>query len=162
MLVDRDHFEKEMAAQKNRSKQAAEVETEDWVVIKEDDVEEFVGYEQLSADIFITRYRKVKSKKSELYHLVFDVTPFYAESGGQVGDKGILKNESETIRILDTRKENDLIIHVSKELPKDPSAGFTAFVDEDVRRRTANNHSATPLMHFALRKVLGENVEQKV
>ncbi len=119
------------------------------------------GYEWLSTEVKITRYRKVVSKNREQYHLVFNLTPFYAESGGQIGDRGILENDREKVEIIDTRKENDLIIHVAKKLPSDPSAAFTARVDKDRRIRTANNHTATHLMHHALRKVLGDHVEQK-
>jgi alanyl-tRNA synthetase len=161
MQVNREEFMKEMDAQKNRSRKAAETESDDWTVLLDDDAEEFVGYEWLSTEVKITRYRKVVSKNREQYHLVFNLTPFYAESGGQIGDRGILENEKEKIEIIDTRKENDLIIHVAKKLPSDPSAVFTARVDEDRRIRTANNHTATHLMHHALRKVLGDHVEQK-
>jgi len=161
MTVDRKQFEQEMQAQKDRSKQAAEMDTDDWIYLMENKEEVFVGYDRLSADVSITRYRKVMSKKQEFYHLVFNLTPFYAESGGQVGDKGVIRNESESVKIIDTRKENELIIHITKELPKIPSAEFTAIVDEKARIRTANNHTATHLMHYALREVLGKHVEQK-
>jgi len=161
MQVDREGFMAEMDAQKMRSKKAAESESGDWTVLLDDDVEEFVGYEWLSAEVKITRYRKVVSKKREQFHLVFNLTPFYAESGGQVGDRGIIENEKEKIEIIDTRKENDLIIHVSHKLPSDPKAVFTARVDHERRLRTANNHTATHLLHHALREVLGNHVEQK-
>jgi alanyl-tRNA synthetase len=161
MTVNRQEFQAEMDKQKNRSKQAAETSSGDWTILMEDDREEFVGYEYLSAEVKITRYRKVVSKKKEHYHLVFNLTPFYAESGGQVGDRGFIENESEKVEILDTRKENELIIHITKKLPRDPTANFTARVDGERRIRTANNHTATHLMHHALREVLGDHVEQK-
>ncbi|MCK4748374.1 MAG: alanine--tRNA ligase, partial [Bacteroidales bacterium] len=161
MKVDRVEFQEEMAAQKNRSKQAAETESGDWTVLFSDDVEEFVGFDWLTTDVKITRYRKIVTKNRELYHLIFNMTPFYAESGGQIGDRGIIENDREKVEIIDTKKENDLIIHVTKKLPSDPSAGFTARVNEGRRIRTTNNHTATHLMHHALREVLGEHVEQK-
>ena len=161
MKVNREEFMKEMDAQKNRSKKAAETESGDWVELLADDVEEFVGYDWLSTEVKITRYRKVMAKKRELYHLVFNITPFYAESGGQIGDRGIIESENEKVEILDTKKENDLIIHIAKKLPADPSATFTARVNVERRTSTANNHTATHLMHHALREVLGDHVEQK-
>ncbi len=161
MKVNREEFHREMDAQKNRSRRAAESESGDWTVLMSDDTEEFVGYEWLTINVKITRYRKVVAKKRELYHLVFNLTPFYAESGGQVGDRGIIENEKEKVEIIDTRKENELIIHVVKKLPEDPAATFTAKVNRERRVLTANNHTATHLMHHALREVLGEHVEQK-
>jgi alanyl-tRNA synthetase len=161
MKVNRDEFREEMDMQKNRSRKAAETESGDWTVLMADDTEEFVGYDWLSTEVKITRYRKVVAKKRELYHLVFNLTPFYAESGGQVGDRGIIENEKEKVEIIDTRKENELIIHVAKKLPEDPAAVFKAKVNQERRTRTANNHTATHLMHHALREVLGAHVEQK-
>ena len=161
MEVNRDEFQKEMEAQKNRSKQAAESESGDWVVLLDDEVQEFVGYEWLNTEVKITRYRKVISNKRELYHLVFDLTPFYAESGGQIGDRGVIENDLEKVEILDTKKENELIIHITKTLPKEPAALFQARVDEQRRLAVTNSHTATHLMHHALRKVLGDHVEQK-
>ncbi|MEN8230172.1 MAG: alanine--tRNA ligase [Bacteroidota bacterium] len=161
MTVNHDEFQKEMEAQKNRSKQAAETESGDWTIVLPDDVEEFVGFEWLSTEVSITRYRKIVAKKKELYHLVFNITPFYAESGGQIGDRGILENEQEKVEIIDTKKENELIIHVAKKLPADPAATFQARVNEGRRIATTNNHTATHLMHHALREVLGAHVEQK-
>jgi alanyl-tRNA synthetase len=159
--VNREEFQAEMDKQKNRARKAAETESGDWTVLMSDDTEEFVGYDLLSTEVKITRYRKVVSKKKEMYHLVFNLTPFYAESGGQVGDRGIIENKKEKVEIIDTRKENELIIHVARKLPLDPAATFMAKVDQDRRIRTANNHTATHLMHHALREVLGNHVEQK-
>ncbi|MCK5068534.1 MAG: alanine--tRNA ligase, partial [Bacteroidales bacterium] len=160
MKVNREEFQTEMDKQKNRSRKAAETESGDWTVLMDDDTEEFVGYEWLNTEVKITRFRKVVTKKRELYHLVFNLTPFYAESGGQIGDRGIIENDTEKVEIIDTRKENDLIIHVAKKLPSDTAATFTAKVNGDRRIRTANNHTATHLMHHALRQVLGDHVEQ--
>ncbi len=161
MKVNREEFMTEMSAQKNRSKKAAETESGDWIEILADDKEEFVGYDWLSLDVKITRYRKVVANKKELYHLVFNLTPFYAESGGQIGDRGYIEAGGEKTEIIDTRKENELIIHISKKLPSDPSATFHAQVNADRRLKTCNSHTATHLMHHALREVLGEHVEQK-
>ncbi len=161
MKVNREEFQAEMDQQKNRSRKAAVTESGDWTVLMADDMEEFVGYDWLNTEVKIARYRKVVSKKKELYHLVFNLTPFYAESGGQVGDRGLIENEKEKVEIIDTRKENELIIHVAKKLPEDPLAAFNAKVNPQRRIRTANNHTATHLMHHALREVLGEHVEQK-
>ena len=159
--VDQEGFLAEMEQQKQRSKNAAATEKSDWTVLLNDEREEFTGYEQNANQVKITRYREVKSKDKTVYHLVFNVTPFYAEGGGQVGDKGVLENDKEKIKITDTRRENDLIIHMANELPDDPAATFTARVNESDRTRTASNHTATHLAHYALRKVLGDHVEQK-
>ncbi len=159
--VDETGFQAELTKQKERSRAATQVESEDWVVLKEDDVEEFVGYDLLEADIYITKYRKVRQKKKEFFQLVFNITPFYSEGGGQVGDMGVIKNDSETVRIFDTRNENNLIIHLVEELPAKPTARFRAIVQEDIRRATEANHSATHLLHYALREILGTHVEQK-
>jgi alanyl-tRNA synthetase len=161
MTVNREEFQQEMAAQKSRSKQAAETESGDWVILEADDVEEFIGYDWLSTDVKITRYRKVVTKNRELYHLVFNLTPFYAESGGQIGDRGVIENDLEKVEIIDTKKENELIIHIAKKLPSEPSAMFSARVNESRRLFITNSHTTTHLMHHALRKVLGEHVEQK-
>jgi alanyl-tRNA synthetase len=161
MKVNREEFGKEMEKQKNRSRQDAESESGDWTRLSEDESGEFVGYDRLSIPVKITRYRRVKARKKEFYHLVFNRTPFYAESGGQIGDRGIIENDSEKLEILDTRKENELTIHIAKDLPADPSAGFTARVREDRRTMTANSHTATHLVHHALREVLGSHVEQR-
>ena len=162
--LNQEEFNIELEKQKNRSRAAAVVETDDWVVLFDDDnEEEFIGYDTLEAKIKISRYRKVSSKKDgDMYQLVFNMTPFYPEGGGQVGDKGYLeKSDGSTTYIIDTKKENNLIIHFSKTLPKDPTETFKVVVDEKQRFRTAANHTATHLLHQALREILGEHVEQK-
>ena len=161
--VDEDGFDAQMTKQKERSRAAAVSATDDWQIIKQDDEEEFVGYDLLSTPVSITKYRKVSSKKEgELFQLVFNITPFYPESGGQVGDKGYLEAPNGDIHyIIDTKKENDLILHYSKTLPIDLHAKFNAEVDQSQRFKTACNHSATHLMHQALRSILGTHVEQK-
>lgn len=161
--VDEDGFDAQMAKQKERSRAAAVSATDDWQIIRQDDVEEFVGYDLLSTPVSITKYRKVSSKKEgEFFQLVFNITPFYPESGGQVGDKGYLESPNGALHyIVDTKKENDLILHYSKTLPVDLNAKFNAVVDRGQRFKTACNHSATHLMHQALRSVLGTHVEQK-
>ncbi len=164
LTLNEEEFEVELKKQKDRSKAASIVETDDWVILyDDDDEEEFIGYDTLSAKVKITRYRKVTSKKDgDMYQLVFNMTPFYPEGGGQVGDKGYLeKSDGSTVYIVDTKKENNLIIHFAKSIPKDPSGTFNVVVDEKQRFRTACNHTATHLLHQALREVLGEHVEQK-
>ncbi|SNR62713.1 alanyl-tRNA synthetase [Lutibacter agarilyticus] len=164
MTLNEEEFETELKKQKARSRAASVVETDDWVILDEnDDEEEFVGYDTLTAKVKITRYRKVSSKKDgDMYQLVFNLTPFYPEGGGQVGDKGYLeKEDGSTVYIVNTKKENNLIIHFTKSLPKDLSGTFNVAVDEKQRFRTACNHTATHLLHQALREVLGEHVEQK-
>ena len=161
--MDEAGFDKELQKQKERSRAATKVETGDWVELRQDDEEEFVGYDTLSAPVTITRYREVASKKEgKLYQLVFNVTPFYPEGGGQVGDKGYLEAANgEVVYIIDTKKENNLIVHFAKNLPRNPEANFKAVVDEKQRARTASNHTATHLLHQALRNILGTHVEQK-
>jgi alanyl-tRNA synthetase len=154
-------YEAEMTAQKNRSRAAAAVDTGDWVELASSDETRFIGYDYIEADIHITRYRKVTAKGKEQYQLVFDVTPFYAESGGQVGDMGCIKSDTECIPVINTKKENNLNIHMVDRLPEQMDADFLAVVDIDKRRATEANHSATHLLHFALREVLGMHVEQK-
>ncbi len=161
MEVDTDGFEQEMKKQKDRSRQAATQDASDWVEVIPGSEEEFVGYDRLETTVHIVKYREVEQKGKKLWHLVFDKTPFYAEAGGQVGDTGAIFNDREKVRILDTRKENELIIHVTERLPEDPGAAFTASVDRIRREDTARNHSATHLLHHALRQVLGSHVEQK-
>jgi alanyl-tRNA synthetase len=161
LVVNRQEFDREMEAQKARARNAASVETGDWVVLRDDNEEEFVGYDFQETEVYITRYRKVKVKNKDQYQLVFNITPFYAESGGQVGDSGFIQNSNEKIAILDTKKENDLIIHISNQLPSAIENTFQAVVNLDRRRSAARNHTATHLLHKALRKVLGNHVEQK-
>ena len=161
--LDEKGFEAELQKQKSRSRAASQMSTEDWTILVDDAVEEFVGYDLLEANVKLTRYRKVTSKKDgEMYQLVFNLTPFYPEGGGQVGDKGYLKDANgDIIYIVDTKKENNVIIHFSKNLPKDLNGSFNAIVDEKQRYRTECNHTATHLLHQALREVLGAHVEQK-
>lgn len=155
-------FETELQKQKARSRAASEVTTDDWKVLIDGNVETFVGYDQTENNVKITRIRKVDSKKDGvLYQIVLDATPFYPEGGGQVGDKGTLVSANETIEIIDTKKENNLILHFAKQLPENIEAGFVAKVNTDLRTSTSKNHSATHLMHLALRSILGTHVEQK-
>ena len=161
--LDEEGFEVELQKQKKRSRAASEMSTEDWTVLNDDTVEEFVGYDTLETTVKITRYRKVTSKKDgEMYQLVFNLTPFYPEGGGQVGDKGYLETiQGDVLYILDTKKENNVIIHFTKNLPKHINETFKAVVDARQRYRTECNHTATHLLHQALREVLGTHVEQK-
>jgi alanyl-tRNA synthetase len=159
--VDMQGFEQAMLEQKTRSRADAEKDLGDWIRIRDEDEAEFVGYESMESSAEILRYREVKTKGKTIYQLVLNRTPFYAESGGQVGDTGILTTEKETIRIFNTQKENNLIVHYSDRLPSDLNATFTAHVDENRRRDITSNHSATHLMHSALRNVLGTHVAQK-
>ena len=155
-------FEKSMQEQKSRSRAASEVSTEDWKVLIPGNVETFVGYDKVENEVKITRIRKVDSKKGGvLYQIVLDNTPFYPEGGGQVGDKGSLVSANETIDIIDTKKENNLILHFAKQLPENLEAGFVAKVNTTLQTATTKNHSATHLMHLALRNILGTHVEQK-
>ena len=162
MTLDEDAFATEMAQQKARSRAAAQVETEDWIDIREDDEQEFVGYDLLKTPVKIVRYRRVTTKNGSLFQLVFNLTPFYPEGGGQVGDKGYLEAPNGNVTyITDTKKENNLIIHVANQLPADLNGTFTAVVDEQKRNATAANHTATHLLHQGLRSVLGAHVAQK-
>ncbi|MFY0608375.1 MAG: alanine--tRNA ligase [Cyclobacteriaceae bacterium] len=162
LTVDENGFKAEMKLQKERSKSAAQQSTGDWIeVMSSDEASQFLGYDHLDSSSKILRYREVKDKKSTYFQLVLDQTPFYAESGGQVGDRGVLTNDSDKVAIFDTKKENDLIVHYTKKLPSDLGATFHAQVDENKRALTENNHSATHLLHAALRQVLGEHVQQK-
>lgn len=159
--IDEAGFEAELQQQKARSRKATELTTDDWVVIGEENPTAFIGYTQTEADVKIIKYRKVKAKGKDHYQLVFDRTPFYPEGGGQVGDSGKLFNANETVELFDTKKENNLIIHFSNRLPENIQASFTAEVDSQKRILTENNHSATHLLHAALRAVLGTHVQQK-
>jgi alanyl-tRNA synthetase len=158
--VNIDEFNAEMLKQKERARNAAATETGDWVTVREGD-STFVGYDFTSFDTEILRYRKVKQKNQEYYQLVLSNTPFYAEMGGQVGDSGVLVSEDETLEILDTKKENNLAVHIAKQLPNDVTATFTANINIENRQAISSNHSATHLLHEALREVLGTHVEQK-
>lgn len=159
--IDHEGFDKEMALQKNRSRNDAARVVDDWIIINGDESGEFTGYDHTRDTITISRYRKVKTRGKEMYHLVFDKTPFYAESGGQIGDSGYISNGLEKIRITDTLKENNLTIHLAEYLPENLSADFAALVDASRRELIACNHSATHLLHHALRTLLGKHVEQK-
>ena len=160
--VDMEGFKANLDEQKNRSRKAAEKANGDWVVVKEtEQPTQFIGYTETSATCNILRFREVTEKKKTHFEIVLDRTPFYAEMGGQVGDTGALVSENETIKILNTIKENNLAIHITEQLPQNPEMEFTATIDTERRQRIANNHSATHLMHAALRQVLGTHVEQK-
>ncbi len=162
MSFSEEEFEKAKQIQKTRSRAASEVSTDDWTILTEGNTESFVGYDQEKNNVRITRYRKIDSKKDGiLYQIVLDATPFYPEGGGQVGDKGTLYSETENIEITDTKKENNLILHLSKKLPQDVNATFTAEVNHVMRAQSQSNHTATHLLHQALRVVLGAHVEQK-
>ena len=161
--LDETEFESELQKQKERSRSATKVETGDWVVLTEDDVQEFIGYDYLETNVKIARYRKTKTKKhGEFFQVVFNLTPFYPEGGGQDGDKGYLESShGDLVYIIDTKKENNLVIHYLKNLPKDIHDTFKAVVDKKIRSYTEANHSATHLLHQALRAVLGTHVTQK-
>jgi len=159
--VDLDDFNILLQEQKSRSKADATKETGDWILIGDDKKTEFIGYESLESEVKIVKYRKIKQKNKELYQLVFDKTPFYAESGGQVGDTGVIESVNEKIFITDTKKENELIVHFTEKLPDSLSPVFVARVDKRKRELTMDNHSATHLLHASLRQVLGKHVEQK-
>ncbi|NQX91454.1 MAG: alanine--tRNA ligase, partial [Flavobacteriales bacterium] len=159
--IDLAGFKKQLEEQKERSRAAGKIETDDWVELIEDEQSEFIGYDRSEAPVRITKYRKIKTKGKDLYQLVLNVTPFYPEGGGQVGDKGWLIAGDDKIKVIDTKKENNLPVHFAKELPKDLNAVFNASVDVSQRQSTARNHTATHLLHEALREVLGDHVEQK-
>lgn len=161
LKVDEQGFGKEMEQQKNRSRNASATEQSDWVILQPDVVNEFVGYDCDTTDSHIVRYRQVKAKNKSEYHLVLDKTPFYAESGGQVGDVGYLVADGERVEVLDTKKENDLILHITSKLPQNVEAGFRSEIDAERRNLIRKNHSATHLLHSALRKVLGDHVQQR-
>ena len=159
--IDLAGFHKEMAGQKNRSRNAVKMDSGAWILLSESGATEFTGYDSLEEEVHITRYRKVLERKAKQYHLVFNKTPFYAEAGGQVGDTGWLISGEEKIRILNTIRENELIIHVVEKMPGSPDQSYVAQVDAERRKDTARNHSATHLLHYVLRSVLGTHVEQK-
>ena len=158
--VDVNEFDVEMQKQKERARNAAAVETGDWTTLAEGTTE-FVGYDYTEHECHILRYRQITQKSKTYWQIVLDKTPFYAEMGGQVGDKGVIVSENETIDIVDTRRENNLIVHIASKAPQDPTADFMACVDVDKRNASAANHTATHLLHAALREVLGTHVEQK-
>ena len=158
--VNEEEFNAEMAKQKQRARNAAAVEATDWITVNEGD-SQFVGYDEYSVATKILRYRKVKQKNTEFYQIVLEKTPFYAEMGGQVGDTGKLYNGDEVIEITDTKRENNLPVHITKQLPKNVEAVFTAEINKEARQATAANHTAIHLLHEALREVLGTHVEQK-
>lgn len=160
--VDMQGFEKNLAAQKERSKNAAKSSAEDWVMVRDfEGLGEFLGYDTCNSSANLLRYRKVSTKTATNYQLVFDQTPFYAEMGGQVGDSGYITNGEEKIEIIDTQKENKLTLHIVKKLPENLEAEFELVVNQNKRRAIEANHTATHLLHYALRKVLGSHVEQK-
>jgi alanyl-tRNA synthetase len=169
LSIDDKGFEKALEEQKNRSRAATQVATDDWIYVeahkvlseRQEKETEFVGYTEMECEAVILRYRKIKSKNKELFHLVLNQTPFYAESGGQIGDRGVLENVNESIVVLDTIKENGVLIHICEKLPLNFTATFTARVNREKRLSITNNHSATHLLHAALRQVLGTHVEQK-
>ncbi len=160
ITVDEKQFEAEMQKQKERARNAAAVENGDWIEVRPGE-QQFVGYDYTEYECHILRYRKVTQKKTSYYELVLDHTPFYGEMGGQVGDTGVLVSEDETVTITDTKRENNQSIHIVKELPKNVEADFMACVDTDKREASAANHTATHLLDYALKQVLGEHVEQK-
>ena len=161
MLLDLKSFEKEMKNQKDRSREDASVEAADWIIVRDIEGTEFTGYQRTEDEVLLTKFRSVKIKGKENFQLVFNKTPFYAEAGGQTGDTGYIISGSDKIAITDTIKENNLIIHISAKLPEDLTLAMKAIVDLNKRLMTANNHTATHLIHYALRSVLGKHVEQK-
>jgi alanyl-tRNA synthetase len=161
LAADKNEFEEEMNKQKTRSREAGALSAGDWVIIRDSEEEEFTGYDRMEEVILIVRYRKIKTKRKELFQLVFDRTPFYSESGGQVGDTGSIRNDKEEIPVIDTKKENNLIIHITERLPADMYDKYTATVNAELRKSTMNNHTATHLLHYALRKISGQHIEQK-
>ena len=160
LTVDEKQFDEEMQKQKQRARNAAAVENSDWIELRQGE-QQFVGYDYTEYECHILRYRKVTQKKNTFYELVLDNTPFYGEMGGQVGDCGVLVSENETVEIIDTKRENGQSIHIVKTLPKQPEADFMACVDTDKREASAANHTATHLLDYALKQVLGDHVEQK-
>lgn len=161
LLIDEEGFQKEMEQQKSRSRKATQTESADWIEVQSISKVEFVGYNVLQTESRIVKYRKITQKKKELFQVVLDKTPFYAESGGQVGDKGSLVFNEDSLQVLDTKKENDLIVHFTDKLPQYPEAVYKAIVNNNLRSNTIKNHSATHILHAALRQILGTHVEQK-
>ncbi len=161
LSIDEDGFQQELQIQKDRSRAATTIETDDWQQVHPDTNTQFVGYDDKTASVQLIKYRKVSQKGKTFYQLVLDQTPFYAEGGGQIGDSGNLHNSTDNIRIFDTKKENNLIVHLATELPSDLHARFEASIDLAKQQHTAKNHSATHLLHHALRTILGTHVEQK-
>lgn len=161
LKIDHEGFQKSKKRAIEIAQAATKIESDDWVELREDDVEEFIGYDFLSSAILITKHRKVTQNNKTFYQLVFNITPFYAEGGGQVGDSGWIESDTEKVVIFDTKRENNLIVHLTNELPKDPKAHFKAYVEAEKRRRSESNHTATHLLHHALRETLGVHVEQK-
>ena len=163
--VNEEQFQVEMQKQKDRARNAAQVENSDWVSVCGDSTtaaeQQFVGYDYTEYTCHIIRYRKVTQKKNEFYELVLDYTPFYGEMGGQVGDQGVLVSENETVEVIDSKRENNQTVHIVRQLPKDPTAEFMACVDIDKRDASAANHTATHLLDYALKQILGDHVEQK-
>ncbi|MDA7762328.1 alanine--tRNA ligase [Crocinitomicaceae bacterium] len=161
MDIDLEGFNAHLQDQKNRSRNAGAIETDDWVLLGKDSISEFIGYDHIEAEISIVKYRKVVQKGKTIFQLVFDKTPFYPEGGGQVGDSGWIQSGENKTSIFDTKKENNLIVHFVSELPQTLDAHFNASINIEKRLNTARNHSATHLLHHALRSVLGTHVEQK-
>ena len=159
--IDIETFHLEMDQQKNRSRQATKIETSDWNILFEDEKQEFIGYDTLETDIKISKFREVKTNEGNLFHLVFNLTPFYPEGGGQIGDVGSLTSKMECVEIIDTKKENNLIIHITEKLPEFINEEFIAKVNVQKRKSSSRNHTATHLLHETLREVLGNHVEQK-
>ncbi|MDE5967636.1 MAG: alanine--tRNA ligase, partial [Muribaculaceae bacterium] len=160
MTLNKAEFDVEMNAQKQRARNAAAVETGDWVTVN-DGEQEFVGYDTFTTPARILRYRKLKQKNQEFYQIILDKTPFYAEMGGQVGDRGTLTSANEVIEIFDTKRENGIGVHLTKQLPENPATEFVASIDTEARNAISANHTATHLLHESLREVLGTHVEQK-
>lgn len=159
--VDMNGFEQNLQQQKERSRNAAHIDTDDWVEIKEGEKTKFLGYDILNAEVEILRYRKIKQKDKTFYQLVFNQTPFYAELGGQIGDSGYIENDEEKINVINTKTENGLAVHLVNSLPQNVNSSFNAYVNVERRHKIEANHSATHLLHYALKEVLGSHIEQK-
>ena len=159
--VDMNGFEQNLQQQKERSRNAAHIDTDDWVEIKEGEKTKFLGYDILNAEVEILRYRKIKQKDKTFYQLVFNQTPFYAELGGQIGDSGYIESNGEKINIINTKTENGLAVHLVNSLPQNVNSSFNAYVNVERRHKIEANHSATHLLHYALKEVLGSHIEQK-